>query len=167
MKCGGGDAPGRCISLGCDAARRRISLGCDAARRRISSYGNNCQGPIACDFACLLPCCRGSSVHRCLSADVAPPQKSQFCLPLIRNPQPSPRLHCIVRRQGWQSWERISVHGDARTHLGRDIVASFKLGAWANDLFWSLPLPEISVGYATFLSFLAALLMARYSISAR
>ena len=156
MKCGGGDAPRRCISLGCDAARRRIS-----------SYGNNCQGPIACDFACLLPCCRGSSVHRCLSADDAPPQKSQFCLPLIRNPQPSPRLHCIVRRQGWQSWERISVHGDARTHLGRDIVASFKLGAWANDLFWFLPLPEISVGYATFLSFLAALLMARYSISAR
>jgi hypothetical protein len=76
-------------------------------------------------------------------------------------------LHCIVRRQGWQSWERISVHGDARTHLGRDIVASFKPGAWANDLFWFLPLPEISVGYATFLSFLAALLMARYSISAR
>jgi len=27
-------------------------------------------------------------------------EKSQSCLPLIRNPQPSPRLHRIVRLQG-------------------------------------------------------------------
>ena len=34
------------------------------------------------------------------SAEDALPQKSQLCLTLIRNPQPSPRLHCIVRLQG-------------------------------------------------------------------
>jgi len=41
-----------------------------------------------------------SSVHCRLSVGVASPQASQFCLPLIRSPQPSPRLHCIVRLQG-------------------------------------------------------------------
>ena len=88
------------------------------------SYGNNCQGPIACDSArplsallCLVssltPFCRWRSASNKPVVSPSYPQSAAFAALAPYSPS-----------SGVQTESRTSVQRGERTHLGRDIVTS-------------------------------------------
>jgi hypothetical protein len=112
------------------------------------------------------PRCRALSAHRLLSADDAQPKK-----PVVSSSYPQSAVFAALAlyspSSGVQSSTRIFVQGKARTHPGRDIVASFSR-AHGRMSYSASSLPEIVYCCReAFFSILAALLIARYSISAR
>ena len=88
------------------------------------SYGNNCQWPIACDFARPLSALFRVSAHSRLSAGSLRLQKKPVVSSSYSQSAAFAALASYSPSSGVQSAGRTCMHRVERTHPGRDIVTS-------------------------------------------